>query len=392
MPAPQVQAAGLASPPGLPSWLPAAWLPAGRIGLTALAIGLAAQYAFGAVMVLIQMLSGIGVDWGASLRAPLTVFLSLHGPVDGLGLWATGTGWILLAFWLAGRHLRAGSGRPASLQPALVLAARSAFVYMVPVLVLALLFNPEQLPIDLTVGVAGAFFDPTAYGGWSPWLVATLGLLAALFGAVFSIAGAGALPVITRRLPPAVTAGLVGARALLSTAIPGVLGVVVIGVFVEVMIDGVGLALGAAYLLTLLLAAVAWGGLDVSVAFIVFAMRFFGGDGLVVLGDRPAWVFVCVAIVALAYARGGYRAAQVRGAAPLAQTVLAAASAGVLAAFVFLIAAGLGTGTAPGLAGPAFGLGLLWSAVAVLGGLWQAGVRPRAPRAGQTVPAPPPTQ
>jgi len=117
-----------------------------------------------------------------------------------------------------------------------------------------------------------------------------------------------------------------------------------------------------------------------------------GGDGLVVLGDRPAWVFVCVAIVALAYARGGYRAAQVRGAAPLAQTVLAAASAGVLAAFVFLIAAGLGTGTAPGLAGPAFGLGLLWSAVAVLGGLWQAGVRPRAPRAGQTVPAPPPTQ
>jgi len=155
IPAPQVEAAGLASPPGLPSWLPAAWLPAGRIGLTALAIGLAAQYALGAVMVLIQMLSGIGVDWGASLRAPLTVFLSLHGPVDGLGLWATGTGWILLAFWLAGRHLRAGSGRPASLQPALVLAARSAFVYMVPVLVLALLFNPEQLPIDTEDGARG---------------------------------------------------------------------------------------------------------------------------------------------------------------------------------------------------------------------------------------------
>ena len=152
----------------------AAWSPALRLGLGALGIGLGIQYVFGIVMILIQVLTGAGVDWGATIRAPLTVFLSLHGPVEGLGLWASGCGWVIAAFWLAGRSQREGAGET-SPRSAIALAAQSALVYTIPVLVLALLFEPEALPVDLTVGVAGAFFDPAAYSGWVPGLVATLG-------------------------------------------------------------------------------------------------------------------------------------------------------------------------------------------------------------------------
>ncbi len=372
--------------------VPSAWLPAARIGLAAVAIGLGIQYALGAVMVLIQVLSGAGVDWGATLRAPLTVFLSLHGPVDGLGVWATGVGWVVLGFWLAGRRVRAHAGSPAPLAPALVVAVQSALIYTIPVLVLALVFEPEALPIDLTVYVAGSFFDPAAYGGWSPWLVATLGLLAALAGAVVSVAGPPVGSALRRRLPGALSAGWAGTRTLLGTAIPGVLGVVVIGAVVETVADGAGLTLGAAYLATLLLAAVAWGGLNVGAAFVVFSMRFFGGDGSVLLRGRPGWVFACIGIVVVAYLRGGYRAARECGPAPVGRIALAAASSGGLAAILLAIMTVLDTPTAPELAGPALGLGLLWSVVAVLGGLWQAGIRPRSLRSAPAVPAPPPSE
>ncbi|MCJ7725806.1 MAG: hypothetical protein MUP76_05390 [Acidimicrobiia bacterium] len=361
-----------------------AWLPAVRLGWGALGIGLAIQYGFGVVIGLIQALSGAGIDWGATLRAPLTVFLSLHGPVGGLGLWATGVGWIALSFWLAGRG--PGTERAVSWSARLVMALQSAVVYIVPVLLVAIAVDPEALPVDLTVGVAGAFFDPAAYGAWNPWAVATLGSLAALVGASASVLGRRGLSGAGARMPGPVLAGFAGMRVLLATAIPAVLAVVVVGVFIEVMAGGLGIALGAAYLLTLLLAAFAWGGLDVGVAFMVFSMRFFGGDGFVVLGERPAWVFVCIAVVAVAYLRGGYRAARETGPATIGRAALAAAVAGVMTAFVLMIGAALNTGTVPDLAGPAFGLGLLWSAVAVAGGLWQAGFRPRL---GGASPPPP---
>ncbi|MBU1493391.1 MAG: zinc ribbon domain-containing protein [Actinobacteria bacterium] len=390
-PSPPLQQAEAAAVRPAMSRLPTSWLPGLRFGGSALAIGLAAQYALGAVMAIIQMLTGAGVDWGATLRAPLTVFLALHGPVEGLGLWATGVGWVVLAFWLAGRHLRRRPGQPAS-PSGVVLAAQAALVYTVAVLVLALLFDPEALPIDMTVYVAGVLVDPAAYGGWSPWLVATLGALTALLGAAISVMGGAAGAAAARRLPAAITAGWAGTRALLATVVPGVLGVVVIGALLEVIAGGAGIALGAAYLLTLLLAAVAWGGLNVGVAFTVFSMRFFLGDGFVLLRGRPGWVLACIGIVAAAYLRGGYRAARERGPAPVGQIVTASAAAGAMAAVLFMIGAALGTGTAPDLAGPALGLGLLWSLVAVVGGLWQAGFRPGRSPVAPAGPAPPPTE
>lgn len=396
-PAPPAAESGPPAGATAPGWRgnlgnPSAWVLPARLGLSALGLGLAAQYALGTVLVLIQWLTGAGVDWGATLRAPLTVFLSLHGPVENLGLWATGVGWVLMAFWWAGRHQRRSTDGSASWKSGLVLAAQTALVYTAPVVVLALFFDPEALPIVLRVDVAGVFVEPAAYGGWNPWLVVPLGLLVSLLGAGLAMNGFRVLAPLTARLPRTVTAGMAGARSLLSIALPAVLGVVVIGVFVKAMVAGTGMQLGLAYLLTLLLAAGAWGGLNVSVAFIVFSMRFFGGDGWVVQGERPAWLLVCVAIIALAYLWGGYRAARSLGPAPVGETVLAAGIAGVLVAVGLLIGALLGTGTAPGLAGPAFGLGLLWSALAVAGGLWQAGVRPGKVQRDGTGPAPPPTE
>jgi len=367
----------------------ASWNPALRLGLGALGIGLGIQYVFGIVMVLIQVLTGAGVDWGATIRAPLTVFLSLHGPIEGLGLWASGCGWVIAAFWLAGRSQREGAGET-SLRSAIVLAAQSALIYTVPVLVLALLFEPEALPVDLTVGVAGAFFDPVAYGGWAPGLVATLGALTAMVGAIAAVLGTRRIPALTTSLPAVFRSGLVGARSLLAIALPGVALVVIVGAFVEVATGGLGLMLGGAYLLTLLLAAGMWGGLDVGVAFGVFAMRFFIGDEFVLLGTRPAWLFACVAVVALAYLRGGRQAALAHGPGTRSEIALTGAVTGGITAVVLLTGASLATGTAGSLAGPAFGLGLLWSVVAVVGALSVA-TDSTAPAPPEQQPAPPPS-
>jgi hypothetical protein len=349
----------------MPPWVPAAWGPAVRMSIAALGVGLGLQYALGVVAVVVQLLTGSGVDWGASLRAPLTVFLSMHGPVEGLGLWATGFGWLLVAFWVAGRRQRAaGSG---GLGAGSLLALRAAVLYVIPVLILAIVLSPEVLPIDLTTGIAGAFADPSAYAGWQPWMTLPLGGLAALAAAFVSVTGAGAGAAIAGRLPPAISAGLAGAKSVVVWTVCGTAAVVTVGTFVDVVADGLDIRLAAAFLLTLLLAAVGWGGVDVGVAFTVFAMRFFAGDAAVVLGRRPVWVFVCVAVVAAAFLRGGIRAARTLGPAPRRETLTAGAAAGVLTAVVLLVGAAMSTGTAGSMAGPAFGLGLLWSAVAIVG-------------------------
>ena len=251
-----------------------------------------------------------------------------------------------------------------------MLVVQSAVVYTAPVLLLALLFEPEALPIDLTIGIAGAFFDPAAYGGWSPGLVATLGLLTALIGSGVAVVGVRRIPALIDRIPSVVSSGFVGARSLLAMAVPGVGGVVIVGVCVEVLTDGLGWALGAAYLLTVCLLPGC--GVDSMWALPSWCSRCASSSGTTTccLRDRPD------VVVRL---RGGDRCGVSRGvaarrpgstgSAPRAETVLVGATAGGIAAIGLLIGATLTTGAAGSLAGPAFGLGLLWSAVAVLGAL-----------------------
>ncbi|MCB2223803.1 MAG: hypothetical protein KQH83_06465 [Actinobacteria bacterium] len=353
---------------GFPPWVPAAWAPALRMALVALAVGLGGQYVLGVAVVGVQTLSGAGVDWGATLRAPLDVFLALHGPVEGLGLWATGTGWILAAFWVAGRKERVAGGR--GLRAGAVLALQAAAAYAVPVTVLALLVSPEALPITVTAGgtaplVAGSFVDPAAFGAWQPWSAALLGGGAAAAAAFLSITGAGAASAVAGRLPAPLSAGLVGARSLLGAAVPAAAGVVAVGTVVEGLRAGLDPMLAVAFALTVLLAVAAWGGVDVGVAFLVFGMRFFVGDGGVVLAGRPAWVYACVAVVGFGFARGGLAAARALGPASRNETLLAGAAAGVVGAAALSFAAALAPGSSGSLAGPALGLGLAWTALSV---------------------------
>jgi len=372
----------------IPQWLAEDWFAAVVLAGLALVIGFALQYLVSMLVVFIQAAAeNLPVAWADTLQEPPTMFLAFHGPLEDIGLWLTGFLWIWLGFVLAGRFLTPerllGTAKPSRRA---MFVAKVGLIYIVPVTVLAAVLNPQPLPGGIgntSTGLWPGFVDP-ANLDWNVAVAFFLGLLAVVFttGMVMGRrTGHGMLGYfgLAREFswPPIFGAAWAGARRAFMVAVPLLLLLMVLGTVLEMAGEGLTFRTWLASVLFLLFAAVLMTGADVGVVYFVFAMRFFLGDDLVAYGGRPAWMYVGIAIVILAFLLGGYKAAQRREASSPGEAALAGLLVGpfvgviVFVASWFVIGMNYG-GEAIELAGPGLGLPFLWSLMGAVGGLFYA--------------------
>jgi hypothetical protein len=377
----------------VPQWLAEDWFAAVALAGLALVIGFVLQYLVFLLVIFVQASAeGMNVLWAETLKAPVTMFLAFHGPLEDVGLWLTSVLWIWFGFALAGRFLTPerllATAKPSRRA---TFAAKVALVYIIPITVLAAIFEPGQaLPsgvsyIDGQFGgmLLPGFYDPAGL----PWNVAVaffLGLIAALVTAGIVMArrtGFGVLKYygVGREFswPPIIGAAWAGARRVVKIALPLLLGLMVLGTILEIAGDDYSFRNWLAIVLFLLFGGVLITGADVGVVYFIFTMRFFLGDDFVVYDGRPAWMFVGVGIVILAFMLGGYRAAQRLQAQSPGQAALAGLLVGPFVGVIIFVASWLVIGVIYGgevieFVGPGLGLPFLWSLMGAVGGLFYA--------------------
>lgn len=359
----------------VPKWLAEDWAPAVTFAAGALIAGLVLQYLTGILMVLIQVLVGDGVAWGATLKAPAVQFLALHGPMEGIGLWVTGLAWLGLAFWISARTFAPEESIGGETMPRRrgLFLVKAAITYIVPVGIAVAIVDPTSYPVPLSVGIAGAFGQPSA-AGWNVAETFTLGLVAALLLSTLVLARrtgtspAGFLGLHVPETPRWTAAAFAGARRAVLLAYGLLLALVVIGTLAEALGEDAGFRLWLAFALVVLLAAVLWAALDVATVLMVYAMRFFAGDELVAVGGKPGWIYFGIAIVAAAFFVGGLRGAERYGAVTPQQAVFAGALVGPAVGVVVFVFTWFAIGAGGEITGPGLLLPVLWSPVSALGG------------------------
>lgn len=364
----------------VPRWLAEDWVPAAVFAVGALVIGLVLQYLVGVVLLLIQWAIGDGIDWGATFKTPAVQFLALHGPIGGIGLWATGMAWLAAAFWLSGRAAapEEAIGEEAPPRRWAAFVAKTAVVYAIPVGIAVAFVDPTAYPAPLPVDVVGAFGQPATAADWNLAETFTLGIVAALLLAAVVVArrvGTTPLGLVGLRIPTRsrlLSAAFAGARrtALWGLAMLAIL--VVVGVLFEALADDLEFRIWLAFGLTVLLSSVLWAGLDVATIVMVFSMRLFLGDDLVAAGGKPGWVYVGIGIVAVAFVAGGMRSAERYRATTPEQALLAGVLVGPLTGLVVFVLTWFAIGTVSEITGPGLLLPLLWSAAAATGGFLYA--------------------
>jgi len=371
----------------IPQWLAEDWFAAVALAGLALVIGFALQYLVSLLVVFVQASAeGVNVLWGQTLKAPPTMFLAFHGPLEDVGLWLTGVLWIWLGFALAGRFLTPerllATAKPSRRA---TFVAKVGLVYIVPITVLAAVLEPGQRLPD-SVGFVNSQFGTVLLPGFRDpagieWNVAVaffLGLVAALVTVGIVMARRSGRSVLGYfgvshefSWPPIFGAAWAGARRVVKIALPLLLGLMVLGTVLEIAGDDYSFRNWLAIVLFLLFAAVLMTGADVGVVYFVFAMRFFLGDDFVAYDGRPAWMYVGIGIVILAFLLGGYRAAQRREAQSPGQAAVAGLLVGPLVGVIVFVASWfvIGLPNLEEIVGPGLGLPFLWSLVAAVGGL-----------------------
>jgi hypothetical protein len=364
----------------LPKWFAEDWAPAAQFAFGALVIGLVLQYLVGVVLVLIQVLIGDGIDWGATLKAPPTQFLSLHGPLEGVGLWAMAMLWLGAAFWLSARVFApedaVGKDAPGTRWAAFT--AKTSVAYAVPVGIAVGIVDPTTYPVPLPVDIVAAFGQPAAAADWNLAETFTLGIVAALILVSVVLArrvGTTPVDLFGGRMPEMprwLSAAAAGARRTVLIALPLLLLLAVVGMSVDALGEDLELEIWLAFTLAVLLSAVLWAGLDVATTLMVFSMRFFLGDDVVVAGGKPGWIYVGIGIVVVAFIAGGMRAAQRYGPAGPEEAVMAGALVGPLVGLIVFVLTWFTIGSGSEITGPGLLLPVLWSAAGALGGFLHA--------------------
>ncbi len=362
----------------VPLWLAEGWGSAAGRALGAGAIGVAIQYAIGLVLafgvVALAQGSSFGassIDWGQILKNPFFMWLGMHGAVEGAAMWLTSIVWIVVSFHLAGRFGLSGSrvasqdGSP--LLSSAIYAFKAALIYATAVVVFLVVFEPTGATFNSAINTsgfavawepAGAFFSTVFVAFLAVWGLDT-------YARRSDESGDGAVGLVRSALGGTVT--------ILSVGIIGLLVFVLIGGVLETLDSGTGI-LGwiGGVLITMLVAIVFWAGIDVGMALMGSAMQFFrddtaGGFAQGILGD-PGWLIAGSAIVVVAFAWGGYRAARSTGSKDLNRLLQASGLAGLGVALAFTLASFV-VGSRIEEIKSGIGLSLLWAIVALGGGL-----------------------
>lgn len=364
----------------VPAWIAADWASATFLAVGAIVIGFALQYLSAVLLALLQVALDVEIDWPNTLRAPVDLFTAFHGPIENVGLWATSMLWIVVGFLLMGGVVRPERTVPEDAEGSrwAALIAKTAVIYVIPITVLAALLDPEPLPTDPSVGIAGAL--PGDLG--VEWNVATtffLGLVAAILAvAMVFVRRTGRSLLVLLGIgrgfdtPRWLAAAWSGGRRVVLISLPALLALLVVGTLLEALNDDVGAGLWFALLLSLLLSAVIWAGLDVSLVFALMSMRFFIGDGEDFVDGLPAWMWIGAGIVAIAFVLGGLRAAERFDASTAAAALGVGLLVGPVVGCVLFAISWFAIGTGEVIIGPAIGLPLLWSAASGIGGLLYA--------------------
>ena len=354
----------------MPGWVAGDWSAAGLLALSALLVGAVIQMVVGGLLLLfVQVLLDAPISWGDSLRAPLDMFISFHGPIDQLGLWATGVLWIFIAFRLASRV--AGVDEPARQGlPArrLAFVAKTAFLYIVPVTILAAVLDPGAgAPINDPFGTL-PFFP-----SWSVAATFFLGFIASAGAVLWSLSRRTGQSVWAfsgggRFDPPKpLRAAWSGAKSTVKLAFPWLLVLLVLGTFLEALSNDFAVAELMVFVISLLVAVVLWAGVDIAALFFITASRFFTGDAFVG-PDMPGWFWIGAAIVGLSFLIGGFRAARTAEPRTAAEAVGVGLLVGPLVGLIMFVLSWFLIGIGEDLAGPALGLPIIWGIVSALGG------------------------
>lgn len=359
----------------VPTWLSQGWGQSTTRAVGAGLIGIVAQYAVGIILLfgLIATLGGdaSAIDWGQTLKTPFFVWLGMHGAVEGNAMWLTAIAWIVSALYLTRRF---GWGTPPaesdSQHPLLALAigsAKTAVLYALFIVIFLIVLDP--------IGVSsGSIVGPSGFaGGWNPAGAFFSTLLVVLIGTLGIDAYAQRPKELGTGAIGLVRAGIRGSMTILLTSIVGLLAFVLVGAMLDMI--GTGdefLGWLGSVLMWLMVAILAWAGIDVGLALMASAMGFFPDDTGYsavesILGD-PAWLIAGSAVVAVAFAWGGYRAARSSGSTELSRLLQASGLAGIGVTVTFVLASFVVGSRIEEIKG-GIGLSLLWTIVALGGGL-----------------------
>lgn len=367
----------------VPEWLTAGWGVSVAWALGAVLTGIVIMYAISVVLVVGLALSlsgdGIGlgmIDWGQQLKSPIFVWLGLHGAVSGSAMWLTSIAWIVAAFLITARFgmgIRTiADSIPSRIVSAAIMAGKTALVYASIVLVFLIVLDPGATSVGGNfASIGGSYLD------WEPG-GAFFSTLLVVFLATWGIRWWNSRVLSQERetgsVQQLVVAGFSGTWRILALSVFGLLAFGFVGFAIELLrFDLDVFSWLASVLMTFVVAFGLLAGLDIGMAMFASAMQFFRGDGLVadaVLGS-PGWIIAGTVIVAAAFLWGGHRAARATGSVTLSRILQASGLAGLGVTAAFIVASIIMGGRIPEIRA-GIGLSLLWTLVAVGGGLIHA--------------------
>ena len=363
----------------VPEWLTADWGSAAKWAGSAALVAIVAHYAVLLVLYLgLNVTTGFdlrGMDWGDFLLIPVRMMLGMHGAVEGGGMWITAIAWIVGSLYVTYRVVRESLAQPSQENRWGSLALRAVkvgLVYAAIIIVALIAFDADRVNYQALFSPTGAADWNAAAGFFFTLLVVSLGAAYILF-----IKSRGPREAET---PSVWSAGINGTLRILFIGIVGVFAFFLIAFLLEVIsADGEFLKDVLGGLLIVLVALLAWAGIDIGLFFMMEAMKFFSGTlnpsedvfSVYDRGESEPWFLVATMIVAAAFAIGGYTAARRTGSRELTPMLQAAGIAGGGVAVTYLVATAVLGDSLPGLSA-GIGLSILWTALAVAGALLYA--------------------
>lgn len=367
----------------VPYWAALDWRLAIRISAITL-LGLVLLSLLITLVLALALVVGPGADvaWQEVATAPVQFPLGYLGGIEGFPVLATGLIYLFVILRFVCRR-----ADPALSELARDRARLGALAVKIGVVagVIAVVAATVLAVLDVGAPPTGRFLggglaEANPVGAlFLGFTIATAAAALALMSAR-GIGIAELLGLSPRRAPQVLRDAWLGTRTTLTIAIVGLLALLVIGVLAESLSTD-GLSVGDLFqslLLTVVgLVLLMW--LDTGLLFLVVAMAFLQTEQLVGLAGigRPSWLWFGVAIVAVAFLAGGYRAAAARRRTTLADAVRVALLSGAMVAAVTFPFSLLWANIVPGADIVTAGLllPLLWSIVAASAGWLYAAQR-----------------